>query len=65
MVKIDSGECIWEFAQKMQSSDMGLIRINLGLIQINPMAPKLEKTKKTKKKKQKKTMFPELLWSLD
>ena len=30
MVKIDSGECIWEFAQKMRSSDMGLIRISLG-----------------------------------
>ena len=29
MVKIDSGECKWEFAQKMRSSDMGLIRINL------------------------------------
>ena len=29
MVNIDSGECIWEFAQKMRSSDMGLIRINL------------------------------------
>ena len=29
MVKIDSGECIWEFAQKMRSSDMGLMRINL------------------------------------
>jgi len=27
MVKIDSGECIWEFAQKMRSSDMGLMRI--------------------------------------
>ena len=28
-MKIDSGECIWEFAQKMRSSDMGLIRISL------------------------------------
>ena len=27
MVKTDSGECIWEFAQKMRSSDMGLMRI--------------------------------------
>ena len=29
LVKIDSGECIWELDQKMRSSDMGLIRINL------------------------------------
>ena len=39
MVKINSGECIWEFAQKMQNSDMGLPQ--------NSRKPK--KTKKQKK----------------
>ena len=48
MVKIDSGECIWEFAQKMQSSDMGLI-------QINPDGSKTrENQKKQKKQKNQK-----------
>ena len=53
MVKIDSGECIWEFAQKMRSSDMGLIRIISGLIQM--INPDTAKTRENRKKNVSRT----------